>query len=277
MSNAHATAPFDNLPEGSLSLLQISDTHLSADKSHRLAGLNTLNSLQQVIEHASQQVGRPDLVITTGDLVHDASREGYAMLRQQMQSLNAPVYYLPGNHDLTSEMLATCAKDQGAFPVTLQLADWSIVLLDSSVIGKVGGHLSEPQLAALDEALSEQEEKNCLVCLHHHPLKIGSAWMDNIALDNADDFFAIIDKYPQVKSIIYGHIHQSHEASRNGVQLLGAPSTCIQFTSARDKFGIDDQPPGYRWLVLLPDGSIRSGIERLGAIPGKVDLKSKGY
>ena len=277
MCNDLSSTPFDNLPAGSVSVLQISDTHLAGDKGHKLVGLNTLDSLKQVIGHAIQHTGQPDLVLTTGDLVHDASREGYAILQQQLERLNAPVYYLPGNHDLTSEMLVTCAKKQGSFPFLLQQSDWSIVLLDSTVIGKVGGSLNQQQLTALDKILSNQMEKNSLICLHHHPVKVGSAWMDKIALDNPEALFAIIDKYPQVKGIVYGHIHQEHAVDYSGIQLLGTPSTCIQFTAAQDKFGIDNRPPGYRWLVLLPDGSIRSGIERLNAMPGKVDLKSKGY
>ncbi|MCF6283313.1 MAG: 3',5'-cyclic-AMP phosphodiesterase [Candidatus Polarisedimenticolaceae bacterium] len=257
--------------------MQISDTHITADEAHRLVGLNTLNAFKQVIEHAKQHLSQTDLVIATGDLTHDSTDIGYSVLQTQLERLNAPIYYLPGNHDRTDQLLASCAKHQGTFPFTLQQGAWAIILLDTSVIGKVSGHISERQLADLDQTLSEHADKHTLIALHHHPVKIGSAWMDNIALKNADALFAVLDKHPQVKGALYGHIHQCFEQRRNGVEMMGSPSTCIQFAPKQDKFGIDEQPPGYRWLVLLPDGTIQTGIKRLESIPGQVDLESKGY
>ncbi len=275
--SAHPSPLFDNLPAGSVSLLQITDTHISADEAHHLVGLNTLNSFKQVVDHAKVHVGQPHLILATGDLTHDASNEGYSILHNQLSQLNAPAYYLPGNHDHTDKLLTSCAKHQDSFPFLLQKNGWSIILLDSSVTGKVSGHLGQSQLAALDQKLTENSDSNTLICLHHHPIKVGSAWMDKIALRNPDELFAVLDKHPQVKGILYGHIHQTFEAQHNGITMMGAPSTCVQFAPKQDEFGIDEQPPGYRWLVLLPDGSIQSDVKRLGSIPGNVDLKSKGY
>ncbi|WP_241086311.1 hypothetical protein [Candidatus Vondammii sp. HM_W22] len=58
---------------------------------------------------------------------------------------------------------------------------------------------------------------------------------------------------------------------------MGSPSTCIQFTSDQDDFDIDLMAPGFRWLKLMPDGSIRSGIERISSIPEELELDSEGY
>ncbi len=277
MHSHHTSAPFNNLPAGSLSLLQITDTHLSADKTHRLVGLNTLSSLKQVVDHAKLHIGQPDLILATGDLTHDASHEGYSILKNQLSQLNAPIYYLPGNHDDTEQLLKSCAKHQADFPFVLQKSGWSIILLDSSLTGEVSGYICPKQLAALDKMLTKNSDRNTLICLHHHPIKVGSAWMDNIALKNSDELFAVIDKHLQIKGILYGHIHQTFEARHNGISMMGAPSTCVQFAPNQDKFGIDEQPPGYRWLILLPDGTIQSDVKHLESIPDSIDLKSKGY
>jgi Icc protein len=277
MSSKPPSTPFDNLPAGSVCLLQISDTHLSADEAHRLVGLNTLNAFKQVIDHAKEHIGQTDLILATGDLTHDNSNDGYSILQQQLARLETPIYYLPGNHDSTERLLATCAKHQDSFPFLLQKSGWSILLLDSSIIGKVSGRLSQKQLDLLDQKLCENSHRNTLICLHHHPIKIGSAWLDRIALKNSDELFAVINKHPQVKGILYGHIHQTFEQQYNDIAMMGSPSTCIQFAPNQDDFSIDEQPPGYRWLALLPDGTIQSGIKRLESIPGKVDLESRGY
>ena len=45
--------PFEGLPEGSLKVLQLTDCHLYADPSQCLLGLNTINTLDQVIALAA--------------------------------------------------------------------------------------------------------------------------------------------------------------------------------------------------------------------------------
>ncbi len=74
-----------------------------------------------------------------------------------------------------------------------------------------------------------------------------------------------------------GACHQPYDGERNGVKLMGSPSTCIQFKACQDKFGIDLTPPGLRWLALLPDGTIETGIEYLEDTPSGIDLSVSGY
>ena len=277
MKQNQPSSPFDNLPAGSLRILQITDTHLSADPDHCLVGLNTLNAFEHVLAAAKKQLSQPDLVLATGDLVHDASNAGYQLIMERFNTLNAPVHYLPGNHDIAEQLLSNCLPSQSAFPYSHQQGNWSLIMLDSTVPGRVGGHLDERQIEQLNYELYKHQDKHTLVCLHHHPVAVGSKWMDKIAVDNPEPFWKAIKQHPQVRGILYGHVHQTVEGEYAGVRLMATPSTCIQFTPAQDKFGIDDQPPGYRWLVLLPDGEIISRVERLAATPGTVDFSSKGY
>ncbi|NNF17581.1 MAG: phosphoesterase, partial [Gammaproteobacteria bacterium] len=37
-------------------------------------------------------------------------------------------------------------------------------------------------------------------------------------------------------------------------------STCAQFTPESSGFAIDDKPPGFRWLELYQDGTLRSDV-----------------
>ncbi len=50
---------------------------------------------------------------------------------------------------------------------------------------------------------------------------------------------------------------------RLGVQLLGSPSTCVQFMPEAAEFSLDNKPPGYRWLSLHSDGEIETGVTYL--------------
>jgi Icc protein len=98
-----------------------------------------------------------------------------------------------------------------------------------------------------------------------------------MALDNAAEFFAIIDRHPQVRGIVFGHVHQDYRAFRRDVLLLAAPSTCIQFKPRSDLFALDPRTPGFRWFELYPDGRISTGVERITAYPDRLDLAAQGY
>jgi Icc protein len=41
---------------------------------------------------------------------------------------------------------------------------------------------------------------------------------------------------------------------------MASPATCAQFVPNSDDFALDDRPPGYRLLDLMPDGSIATEV-----------------
>jgi Icc protein len=89
--------------------------------------------------------------------------------------------------------------------------------------------------------------------------------------------FDIIEQYPGVKGVLWGHVHQEVDYLRNGLRMLATPSTCIQFAGNSDDFKVDDLPPGLRHLQLQPDGSINTQVHRVTDRSFTVDLASSGY
>jgi Icc protein len=132
-------------------------------------------------------------------------------------------------------------------------------MLNSCDPGHVGGRLSFDELTRLDAALSGSPA-HALVCLHHHPVDMGSRWLDGIGLANAEDFWRVVDAHRHVRGVAWGHVHQVYDAERNGVRLLGTPSTCAQFLPKSERFALDSNPPAYRRLDLLDDGGIHSEV-----------------
>ena len=100
---------------------------------------------------------------------------------------------------------------------------------------------------------------------------------------NSDDFFALVDQFPQVKGIMWGHIHQQidtyrERANATPVRLMATPSSCIQFAANSDDFQLARLNPGYRWLQLAPDGEIHSAVSRVEGVDFSVDYDdSSGY
>lgn len=215
--------------------------------------------------------------MATGDLAHEATPAAYQRIFSHLEKLELPVYCLPGNHDESQALQSAIGNGLCKYAEHAHHGDWHFIFIDSTVPGSEGAHLTQATLQSLDRLLQSAPDKHTLLCLHHQPVPMGSHWLDTMAVDNPDEFFAITDKHPQVRGIIWGHVHQEFNTVRNGVMLISSPSTCIQFKPNSDDFAIDISAPGYRWLLLHADGEIETGVERLDRIPGTIDMAASGY
>nr|WP_222933611.1 MULTISPECIES: 3',5'-cyclic-AMP phosphodiesterase [unclassified Pseudomonas] len=262
--------------DDSVLLVQLSDSHLFADADGTLLGMNTADSLQRVIEQVLAQQPRIDLMLATGDLSQDGSLESYQRFRQLTRQIPAPGRWLPGNHD-EPQVMQLATQDSDLLEPVMDIGNWRITLLDSAVPGSVPGYLQDDQLQLLARSLSEAPERHHLICLHHHPVSIDCTWMEPIGLRNAEALFAVLDAFPQVRALLWGHVHQEIDRQRGAVRLLASPSTCIQFEPGSDDFKVEEQVPGYRWLRLWPDGRLETGVERVLGYEFTIDYGSNGY
>ena len=257
-------------------LVQLSDSHLFAEDDGQLLGMNTRQSLRKVIELVQRQQPDIDLLIATGDLSQDGTLESYQQFRALTAGFEVPTRWIPGNHD-EPRIMAEAAVGTAFLEPVVDVGNWRVTLLDSAVPGSVPGYLQEEQLELLVRALSEAPERHHLVCFHHHPVPIGCAWMEPIGLRNPEALFAVLDRFPQARAVLWGHVHQEIDRPRNGVRLIASPSTCIQFEPGSQDFKVGTQAPGYRWLKLLANGDIETGVERVTDFEFDVDYGSDGY
>lgn len=259
-----------------ITVVQLSDSHLFADVDGRLLGMQTDDSLQQVISAVVAEQSTIDLLLCTGDISQDGSLASYQRFAEMVQTLNTPMGWFAGNHDERLALQQVCAKTDWLHAV-YDIGAWRIVLLDSSVANKVYGTLAEDQLALLEQALASAGERHVLIGLHHHPVPIHSCWMDKIGLHNAAQMLSIVSRYSNVKAVIWGHVHQEFDQQINGVRWLAAPSTCVQFAPHSEDFAVDDKAPGYRWLRLYEDGQLQTAVSRVENIDFEIDYSIKGY
>lgn len=260
----------------SVLLVQLSDSHLFAKADGTLLGMCTRDSLQKVIESVLAEQSQVDLVVASGDVSQDGSVESYEAFRQLSGEIDAPKRWFPGNHDESQEMLLAAQQSDLLDPV-IDIGNWRVTLLDSSVPGSVPGYLADQQLQLLAQSLSEAPERHHLVCLHHNPVPIGCEWMNPIGLRNPDALFAVLERFPQVRAVLWGHVHQEYDQMRGDVRLLASPSTCIQFAPGSVDFKVDTTAPGYRWLRLYDDGRLETGVSRVVCMDFEVDYGGEGY
>ncbi|SET37152.1 3',5'-cyclic-AMP phosphodiesterase [Marinobacter segnicrescens] len=258
------------------SVLQITDPHLMGHGGGALLGVRTRDSLAAVIQLARARQPQPDLLLATGDIAQDASEAAYHEFARQAAAFDCPQSWIAGNHD-DSQVLNRIAAQYQAGGRQFLVGSWQVIMLDSSVRGQVYGQLGEAELRFLAEALTAFPDRPALVSLHHHPVRIDTEWMNAIGLHNRDQFWEVIDRFPQVKAVLWGHIHQDLDLYRGDVRLLATPSTCIQFEAGSEDFAVERLAPGFRWLDLHSNGTLDTGVVRATDFQYELDMNSNGY
>lgn len=243
----------------SVRLVQFTDLHLVGNQDRTLRGINTAETLRHTLNHANARFDAADAFLLTGDLVHD-DPAGYQHVAAAFQNSSAPVYCIPGNHDTPEQMRVALARPPFQVGGSAVLKGWVIIMLDSFVPNTDGGRLGSDQIAQLEHTLTTHASKHALVCLHHHPIKMRSEWLDTVGLEDAEAFQAALARHKNVRGILWGHVHQALDLFAGGVRYMATPATCAQFKPLSDDFALDDKPPGYRVLELMADGSIATEV-----------------
>lgn len=258
-------------------LIQITDCHLGAQQSETLLGLNTDQSLEDVLQLIQQAEPSFDHLICTGDVASEGHVDCYRRFAKTIRRFfPQPLSWLAGNHD-SADIMSSHQDTLGIQGRLVELGNWIVVLLDSSVPGQVYGQLGASELDFLEHVLEKQTDKYIIVALHHQLVPVGSLWIDQYVVRNADALFQLVEPYPQVKMVVWGHVHQEFSTRRNHLAMYATPSTCVQFKPLCDDFTVDTQMPGYRWFELNDDGTFATGVVRVTNKQYVIDYKSAGY
>lgn len=250
-------------PESAVRIVQISDCHLRSTPGAQNWGVDVDAGLRAVLALATGL--QPALLLATGDLVHDEGMPAYERLRDEFLLPTAlPVAALPGNHD-DADALAACWRSG---PVQrrrrLETGGWQLLLLDTRVPRSPAGRLAPSELDFLQQNLAGRPQTPTLVALHHPPLLTGCAGFDAIALENRAELFAVLRAAPQVRAVVFGHLHAEFDTVIDGIRCLGCPSTCIQFDLKAPEPAADAaRGPGCRVLDLFADGRLQTQVLRV--------------
>ncbi|MGB8703350.1 MAG: 3',5'-cyclic-AMP phosphodiesterase [Thermosynechococcaceae cyanobacterium] len=266
-----------NQPSPPLLVAQITDLHLFADERRDLLGWNTWESLAVVVQQVMAQPVSPDLLLLTGDLAQDETEGAYLKVLKCFEPLGIPTYWLPGNHDHVQTMERVLNQPPIYIDKSIDQGGWRLLLLNTNVPGQVYGALSAETLDWLATQLAQTPPTQpTAIAMHHPPFLVGSPWLDKSGLQNTSAFLEVIDRFPQVQLVLFGHVHQEFKYVRQDVMYLSTPSTCIQFRPKSVNFALDDALPGFRLLWLYPDGQYKTLVHRV-CFQQQLDLAAQGY
>ena len=239
-------------------IAQISDCHLPANPQHTYRGINPYRNLEALLEKVKSL--QPDLILVTGDLSEDGSESSYRLIQYLFDPLGVPVLALPGNHDDPSLLADAYPGSPTDSVQATQHGNWQIIRLNSCTTDEPHGRLSEATLQELAATLEQNTGHPRLLALHHQPLTIDSPWIDKYRLFEPEPFLKLLDQYVDIRAVAWGHVHQVFEADRQGIAMLGGPSSAINGIPGAEKFTPDTLGPACRWLDLRADDSLQSHI-----------------
>ncbi len=201
-------------------IAHLSDTHLDGTDVPR-------DRLRRVTSYLRAFSTPVDVVLVSGDLVDHGLPAEYAELAAELPT-DVPVLVLPGNHDVSSPLRAGLADyldspgDSHPIHQVREVAGARFVLVDSTVPGEDHGLLSDDSLAWLDGVLREPFDGPVFVAMHHPPLVMHHAVMDQWLLHSQDALAAVLTGKP-ITAIFTGHVHNPVVTTFAGHPVLGAP------------------------------------------------------
>ncbi|APX71780.1 metallophosphoesterase [Companilactobacillus allii] len=215
-----------------LKIIHITDTHLTP-RGARPANHQQVDpyiKLQNIFQDIESMPKRPDMVVISGDLIHEGVEFDYKKLRDivnyQIEKLQLPIYVILGNHDRTNAFyqgyLGDKPQEKYYYNIATSLCD--IYFVDSTHGDIEQGYVNQEQLEWLEKSLNKSDKKMSLIFMHHPVDGPAVTHMRYSILQNSQELLDLVNG-SNVKAIFSGHIHFSTEFNRDDILCITADSS----------------------------------------------------
>lgn len=244
----------------------LADTHVNTRTNNRYVSYNT--HFVKAIEAIN--AAKVDLVLISGDLTDNGSEEQMDRFKQMVKGFEAPVLFVPGNHDvghagsketkmtISQKRLTLFRKKLGPDYFVRQVAGVRVIGMDSCVIG-TGYKEENKQWTFLEKELGQPWREPTLL-IAHYPLRRKTADEPKNGVWNAhpdaQQRLIRLAKQGGARAVLTGHFHYPIENRLEGILFLSASATA--FGVPRDK-----QATGWMLLTVPPEGEIQFQFEEL--------------
>ena len=210
--------------------LQLSDSHVGFSKP---ANPNALGTLQEAVGKIKAMPRQPSFYLHTGDVSHLSKDSEFDDADQVLRGLNAPVFYVPGEHDLLDEGAGASYLSRygrgtrGAGWMSFDQHGVHFIGLVNVVDLKGGGlgNLGAEQLAWLEEDTRSLSASIPIVVFAHIPLwTVYPDW--GWGTEDGAQALATLKRFGSV-TVLNGHIHQVMQKVEGHVAFHTARSTAF--------------------------------------------------
>lgn len=228
-----------------MKIIQLSDIHFGTENETLLEGL-----------YQTMQAHNPDLIVISGDFTQVASNGEFQKAKAFMDALSAPVFAVPGNHDIprynlwerfsdpyrkyrhyiTPDLCPVLRNDQmvmvGLNTARRILPDWNWA----------NGAVSRIQLDFLEKSFKGVEDQ-IRICVLHHPLHKAEGVGLDVRVYGARRAMRKIEEL-NINLVLSGHVHHA-SITQIGKTVYASASTAI---STRLRY----QENGFNIITIYP-------------------------
>lgn len=214
-------------------ILQLSDPHIMPEGALFQDRVDTTEALRKMLSGLARllpAIGPVDRLVISGDLTETGCAGAYARFRDIMAECPLPWRVIPGNHD-SREGVRALVPDaqwmprQGPINWREDLADLTLIGIDTLVEGAAHGALDAHSLDWLSATLTDLQGRQVLLFMHHPPCLTGITAMDDIGLTDRKQVAEVIAAFDGPLRIASGHIHRMMTGHFGGRQVVIAPGT----------------------------------------------------
>ncbi len=241
-------------------IAHITDFHVGRIIQTSTSPIDLHDKMLNAIAHLRGLKPQPDLIMLTGDLSNHGNEADYIRVRETLDTLNVPIYIIPGNHDRRDRLRRIFPDhdywtDEKFLHYTIEEYPLRIIALDTLLEGSHEGMMDQERLDWLEARLQEDGRKTA-VFMHHPPFKTGLYYPDTLMCRNGDAFGDVIARYPHIQAIICGHVHRDVTTFWRGVPAYVTGSAT--FANGLILYPVDDvdplfEPPTCRLFVWEDD------------------------
>lgn len=232
------------------------------DENADIYGINPHSLLNKLIE-SIKLIKDIDCIIITGDIANRGEYDAYIIVDKLFRELSCQIYWLQGNHDLSEVMLQVSNKVMIKSDKSFIIKNTKFILLQSVMrdeddlsTNKARGYLFDFEMSFLKRELEENNFDKCVVALHHPPI-LSNSWADRRILDNNLEFRALLELYPKVKVVLYGHQHIAQRTVLNDINYISSPPTSFQFDPNGARFSILKNKQGFGVIDIDNNSNIQ--------------------
>ncbi|MDF2724311.1 MAG: serine/threonine protein phosphatase [Paenibacillus sp.] len=241
----------------------IADSHINPEQGDNPSPYQTNRLANERNRHVVERINAlsPDFVIHLGDFVqpvhtYDSHAPAMANAHAIYSRLNAPLYALPGNHDIGDKPLAwmpgpkveqrgldTFESFWGATYRSFDYKDSHFVLLNTSIMNS-GMPIEQAQWDWLEQDLAANRGKRIFV-FTHYPLYVFDAneeeHYDNLGEPARSWLLALLKDY-RAEAVYSGHVHHFFYNRSGRTELVVLPSVTFQRPDYAELFEAAPEP-----------------------------------
>ena len=158
--------------------------------------------------------------------------KSYQALQYILNQISIPIYIALGNHDKRSSFNKVFKKINSKKPLFYSqiLKGLNLIVLDTSVQGKISGEICDEQFKFLNKNLSQNKNLPSIIMMHHPPKfnKNSPYWISLDEKSTSKLTSELVNK--DILAIICGHIHLNQTNFWHGIPVIisnGLYSTVI--------------------------------------------------